>query len=68
MNDDMMYRQFATCNCIMYFSDEIKILNTHKSEIFDKKDNIKKLILDLPAHPLIQERLMNIEDSDITGC
>lgn len=57
-----------TYNYIMYFRDEIEILNTYKSEIFDRKENINKLILDLPAHPLIQKRLMNVEDSYITGC
>lgn len=65
----MTIHQFAdTCNCIMHFSNEIEILNMYKSEIFDRKENIKELVLDLPAHPLIQERLMNVEDSNIIGC
>lgn len=62
----MVIHEFI-CNYV-YFRDEIKILNRYKSEIFDRKENIKRLVLDLPAHPLIQKRLTNVEDSNITGC
>jgi len=53
---------------IIYFSDEIETLNAYKSEIFDRKENIKKLVLDLPANLLIQKRLIDVEDSNIIDC
>lgn len=64
MNGDI---SIYMCNYV-YSSEEIKISHKYKSEIFDRKENIKRLVLDLPAHPLIQKRLTNVEDSSITGC
>ncbi|XP_011647186.1 uncharacterized protein LOC105433522 [Pogonomyrmex barbatus] len=49
-----------------FLNDEIKILNLQKSEIFDRKENIKRLVLGLLAHPLIQRRLMDIDDLNVT--
>ncbi|XP_018340043.1 PREDICTED: uncharacterized protein LOC108747210 [Trachymyrmex septentrionalis] len=48
-----------------FLNDEIETLNAYKSEIFDRKENIKRLMLDLPANPLIQKRLIDVEDSNI---
>lgn len=56
--------QFAY-NYIIYFSGEMKALNAYKSEIFDRKENIKTLVLDLPAYSLLQKRLIDVEDFDI---
>ncbi|XP_071556880.1 uncharacterized protein [Temnothorax nylanderi] len=50
-----------------FLNDEIERLNTYKSEIFDRKENIRRVVPDLPAHPLIQKQLMNVEDSNITN-
>lgn len=55
-------------NCIVYFSNEIEILNAYKSEIFDRKENIERLALNTPIHPLIQKRLMDVEDINIISC
>ncbi|XP_011704464.1 PREDICTED: uncharacterized protein LOC105459850 isoform X1 [Wasmannia auropunctata] len=49
-----------------FLSSEIERSNACKSEIFDRRENIKKLVLDLPAHPLIQKRLIDVEDSNVT--
>ncbi|KYN16841.1 hypothetical protein ALC57_10905 [Trachymyrmex cornetzi] len=42
-----------------FLNNEIETLNMYKSEIFDRKENIKKLVLELPANPLIQKRLID---------
>ncbi|XP_077266875.1 uncharacterized protein LOC143899933 isoform X2 [Temnothorax americanus] len=51
-----------------FLNDEIERLNTYKSEIFDRRENIRRVVPDLPAHPLVQKQLMNVEDSNITNC
>ncbi|XP_011058065.1 PREDICTED: uncharacterized protein LOC105148194 [Acromyrmex echinatior] len=48
-----------------FLNDEIETLNAYKSEIFDRKENIKRLVLDLPANSLIQKRLIDVEDSNV---
>ncbi|XP_039314896.1 uncharacterized protein LOC105201520 isoform X2 [Solenopsis invicta] len=49
----------------IFFNGEMKALNAYKSEIFDRKENIKTLVLDLPAYSLLQKRLIDVEDFDI---
>lgn len=62
----MMY--ISLRNCIIYFRNEIEILNMYKSEIFDRKENIERLALNTPFHPLIKKRLIDVEDINIISC
>ncbi|XP_012529002.1 uncharacterized protein LOC105832514 isoform X2 [Monomorium pharaonis] len=48
-----------------FLNDEMKTLNAYKSEIFDRKENIKGLVLDLSIYPLIQEQLIDVDDFSI---
>lgn len=48
-----------------FFKNEIEILNMYKSEIFDRKENIERLALNTPFHPLIKKRLIDVEDINI---
>ncbi|KMQ93818.1 hypothetical protein RF55_6057 [Lasius niger] len=49
----------------IFLNNEIEILNAYKSEIFDRKENIERLALNTPIHPLIQKRLMDVKDINI---
>ncbi|RLU25747.1 hypothetical protein DMN91_001905 [Ooceraea biroi] len=48
-----------------FIKDEIKTLNMYKAEIFERKERLKELVSTVSVNLLIQERLMNVEDSDI---
>nr|XP_012223087.1 PREDICTED: uncharacterized protein LOC105672609 isoform X2 [Linepithema humile] len=48
-----------------FLHNEIKILSVYKSEIFDRRENLKRVVSNLLTYPLIQEQLMNVEDSKI---
>lgn len=49
----------------MSFRDEKELQKIYKSEIFDRIENIKKLVSDMSLHPLLQEQLMDVEDLNI---
>ncbi|XP_029671665.1 uncharacterized protein LOC115240565 isoform X2 [Formica exsecta] len=48
-----------------FLNNEIEILNVYKLEIFDRKENIEKLVLNTSVHQLIQKRLIDVEDVNI---
>lgn len=39
--------------------------NMYKAEIFDRTQNIKKMVSDMSVHPLVQNQLLDVEDSNI---
>ncbi|XP_029171473.1 uncharacterized protein LOC114940873 [Nylanderia fulva] len=48
-----------------FYKNEIEILNTYKSEIFDRKEDIERLALNTLMSSFIQKRLIDVEDINI---
>lgn len=61
-----MNTSHSSCyNHIAYFRSEMELQNLYRAEIFDRTQNIKKLVSDMSLHALVQEQLMDVEDSNI---
>ncbi|XP_014484893.1 PREDICTED: uncharacterized protein LOC106749705 [Dinoponera quadriceps] len=50
-----------------FLKSEMELQSIYKSEIFDRTQNIKKLVFDMSVHPLVQKQLMDVQDSNIVN-